>query len=59
MADQLNEMQSENDELTEQLSLYTGGTIDKCTTIKECEMLENKFKIILQNIEGKKVCYFL
>mgnify|MGYP006967775087 CR=1 FL=1 len=48
MADHSNEIQS-------QLSLYNGGTIENCSTIEECEELENKFKTILQSIEGKKV----
>ncbi len=55
MADQLNEMQAENTELTDQLAHFSGATVEKFTTIKECEGLENKLKLILQKIEEKKV----
>lgn len=55
MGDQLNEMQLENDQLTEQLSQFSNVTIDKFVTIKECEVLEQKVKGILHNIEQKKV----
>jgi hypothetical protein len=55
MADQLNEMQSENDELTDQLSQFSVSTIERLVTITECESLESKVKAILQHIDNKKV----
>jgi hypothetical protein len=55
MADQLNEMQSENDELTDQLSQFSVATIERLVTIAECESFENKIKMILQHVDNKKV----
>jgi predicted RNase H-like nuclease (RuvC/YqgF family) len=55
LADQLNEMQSENEDLTEQLAQFSSAAIDRLVTLKECEALESKLKSILHNIEHRKV----
>jgi predicted RNase H-like nuclease (RuvC/YqgF family) len=55
LADQLNEVQSENEDLMEQLAEFSSTAIDRLVTLKECDALESKVKVILHNIEQKKV----
>ena len=55
LTDQLEDMHSENSDLTSQLALLSGTTIDKFLSLNECESLEKKLKDILKRVEEKKV----
>lgn len=55
LTDQMEDMHSENNDLTTQLALLSGSTVDKFSTVQECEALEKRLKDVLKKIEEKKV----
>lgn len=54
LSDKLEEMHSENADLTQQLALLSGSTVEKFVTVAECEEVEKKLKATLQLVERKK-----
>lgn len=55
LTDQLEDMHSENSDISAQLALLSGATIEKFVSLNECEALEKKLKDILKHVEEKKV----
>lgn len=51
----LEELQTDNNNLVEQLGVFQGHNVSHLKSVAECELYEHKLKHALQLIEKKKV----
>ena len=59
LTDQLEDMHAENSNMSTQLSLLSGNTLDTFTTVKECEQLERRLQDIVKRVQDKKVSVYM